>query len=397
MCNEKNWFSEIVYDKDVRLKKDYITPIVIDLDSQYKSELESFMDKLHDELVTKDETEKYATIVSRYKGFFSEMLESQYSGDLESAHKLAKEVLDDLKAEDESIAFSTIKQSMVFSDIDNVIADDRTMLYDDDEESTIQFYRAKVSDTYTKYTRPEMLHVPFDKRQFVANERFSISGFPCLYLCSSSYCCWLELGTPKPQHFNVSYFQVDENEEILNLTMNASELECFVSSGASEKKIITAFKLWLVSVATSYIVKEKGRTFKSEYVISQLLMLACKNSGCYGISYYSKRVDSDFFAYRVCVNLAIFAPYKGERKVSDVCNGIKLTESMNFEMFKNLQPSLTYRQKHLNVVDSCHAINIGNFERQYPYRETEFYAFDKYLATYLEKELMCIDVDEANA
>lgn len=126
-------------------------------------------------------------------------------------------------------------------------------------------------------------------------------------------------------------------------------------------------------------------------------MLACKNVPYYGIAYYSKRVENDIFANHVCVNLAIFALYSGEPKVSDVCRDIKITESMNYEMFRNLNPSLKYKNTYLNVVDSRNPINIGEFKRQYPYRETEFYDFDVYLVASLEKELVAVDLAKVNS
>lgn len=397
MFDKGNWFSEIVRDENNKIKKDYVLPITVDSDSDYRRKLKSLMAGLKVSLESNAETIKYANVVLDYHKFFLRILDAQYAGDLASAQETAQEILDDLKDSDESVAFSPIKKSIAFTDMEGALAYDENTIDDDENESSIQFYRARTSDTYTKYSRLEMLHVPFSKRQYVSNERFSISGFPCLYLGSSSYCCWLELGTPEPQHFNVSYVEVNEENDILNLTMNAADFEYCVDLEASEKQLTTAFKLWLLCIATSFNVKEKGRIFKSEYVISQQIMLACKSKGYYGVSYYSKRVVDDRFANHVCVNLAVFALYNGELKVSDICRDIKLTNSMNFEMFKNLQNSLKYKHGYMNVVNSTHPINIGNFDRQYPYRETEFYSFDEYLAVHLNDELQAVNLDEANS
>lgn len=49
-------------------------------------------------------------------------------------------------------------------------------------------------------------------------------------------------------------------------------------------------------LATSYRIKEEGRTFKSEYIISQSIMMACKRLGYDGVAYYSKRVYDEVFA-----------------------------------------------------------------------------------------------------
>ena len=52
-------------------------------------------------------------------------------------------------------------------------------------------------------------------------------------------------------------------------------------------------KLYMLSIATSFRINEKERTFKSEYIISQAIMMACKRIGDDGIAYYSKRVSDE--------------------------------------------------------------------------------------------------------
>ena len=46
------------------------------------------------------------------------------------------------------------------------------------------FYRMRNSQEYVQYEKNEMYHIPFDKNYLVGNERFSITGFPTLYLSS---------------------------------------------------------------------------------------------------------------------------------------------------------------------------------------------------------------------
>lgn len=66
----------------------------------------------------------------------------------------------------------------------------------------------------------------------------------------------------------------------------------------------------MLDIATSYRVKEVNRTFKSEYIISQSIMMACKKLGYSGVAYYSKRVDDIAFA-RCAINLAFLKPSGG--------------------------------------------------------------------------------------
>lgn len=49
--------------------------------------------------------------------------------------------------------------------------------------------------------------------------------------------------------------------------------------------------------------------------------------------------------------------------------------------YKKLLPALKYKDYDLRSVATGWITNIGNYDRQYPYRETEFYEFDKFLFT----------------
>ncbi len=61
-------------------------------------------------------------------------------------------------------------------------------------------------------------------------------------------------------------------------------------------------------MATSYTLKESGSIFKLEYIVSQSIMLECKELGYDGVAYFSKLVSDEMFAYAV-TNFALFRPY----------------------------------------------------------------------------------------
>src|ERR1035437_2867592 len=62
----------------------------------------------------------------------------------------------------------------------------------------VSYYRIRSlgESEVTPPTEKEMFHVPFEKRGFVSTNRFSISGFPCLYLGRSLQVCYEELNIP---------------------------------------------------------------------------------------------------------------------------------------------------------------------------------------------------------
>ena len=56
------------------------------------------------------------------------------------------------------------------------------------------------------YSRKKLFHIPFELRHIVATQRYSIPGLPCLYLGSSLWACWEELGRPDFNKLHVARF-----------------------------------------------------------------------------------------------------------------------------------------------------------------------------------------------
>lgn len=135
-------------------------------------------------------------------------------------------------------------------------------------------------------------------------------------------------------------------------------------------------KLYMLMIATSYRIREEGRTFKSEYIISQSIMMACKSLGYDGVAYYSKRVTSEAFAM-CAINLALFVEYDGD--YSEIIKHMKIDDSYNYGMYKQLGLSLKYKDYEMRVGRTGFVTNIGNYDRQYPYSETDFFEFDKFM------------------
>ena len=51
--------------------------------------------------------------------------------------------------------------------------------------SHTHLFRMRYSDQHYLFDKNEMLHIPYNFRTRISNQRYSISGFPCLYLGSS--------------------------------------------------------------------------------------------------------------------------------------------------------------------------------------------------------------------
>lgn len=220
-----------------------------------------------------------------------------------------------------------------------------------------------------------MLPISYKNRSITKSNRFSVSGLPCYYLCNSSYGCWIELDSPPDFEFNVSPVLLDGTQKILNLAVMNRDFSNL--RNYDKYKVEDWLKQFILMIATSFVVKEANRTFRSEYIISQCIMSACNELGIDGVAYYSKRVSDDIFA-RVAINLAIFAP-STKRKQAKILEHMKIDDSFNYAFFKNLDASLYNNEYELRSVKTGVITNIGDYNRQFSYRETQFYRFDQFL------------------
>ena len=344
--------------------RELYAPFTVEKDIDYISDLKKRYSILLKQATGAGADETSISIINKYQSKITEALNSYYRADLGKSNAIIYNLIKDVG--DNQFAVSTLNNSFAFPGMG---------------DSELQFFRCRHGNPAISFSAKEMLHLPRSLRAKTGNYRFSIPGNPSLYLANSSYCCWIETGHPPDFNFNVSPVLLDGTQKILNLAISIrdhSRLNEYDSN-----RVHTWLKLFMLVLATSYRVKETGRTFKSEYIVSQSIMMACKRLGYTGVAYYSKRVSDEIFAY-CAINLALFVDYKNE--YSDIVDHIKIDDSFNFSIYKNLLASLKYKRYDLRSVKNGVITNVGSYERQFPYRETEFFKFDQFLfATWQDK------------
>lgn len=126
------------------------------------------------------------------------------------------------------------------------------------------FYRGRTRENYSENFELALFHIPFNKRELTRNERFSISGFPCLYLADSINCCCSELDN------------VDIRIAKYTLTKSIRYYDLMDLNYKEEKKINLFYKKTLLVYAMSFVVEDNNTNcfFKTNYVVPQLLTSA---------------------------------------------------------------------------------------------------------------------------
>lgn len=250
----------------------------------------SFSDKaIHAPFSVNTDAEYYDNLRKRYTAFVK--LLKKASADVESlkiAQKYTDKVCEALRDYYHGAVSSCHQKilNLVSGCSDNKIAVsilDESRAFPGPKGTEIQFFRARNSDVAQTFTPKEMLHHPFKLRGKTGNYRFSIPGVTSLYLANTSYGCWIEMGCPSEHDFNVSPFVLDGTQKIFNLAVLSRD----ISQLHTEEDVHNWIKLLVLMIATSYKVAEQNRAFKSEYIISQSVMLACKKLGHDGAMSFS--------------------------------------------------------------------------------------------------------------
>lgn len=337
--------------------KELYSPFVVEKDCDYEKDLKDKYDLVMNQAQKANADDESLNIIRKYREKILQALKCYYKADIVKSYTIIRKLIQDVG-----------KNSFAVSDLNHSFA------FPGDISKELQFFRCRRGDPSNAYSAKDMLHLPKKMRSKSGNYRFSIPGNPSLYLSNSSYGCWIETGFPPENDFNVSPVVLDGAQKILNLAINIRDFGRL--GNLMEERVHCWLKLYLLTLATSYRIKEPNRTFKSEYIISQAIMIACKKPGYDGVAYYSKRVTNEAFAL-CAINLVLFVDYNGE--YSKIIKHMKMDDAFNYAVYKQLQPSLKYGDYDLRSVNTKYITNIGSFDRQYPYKETEFFLFDKFL------------------
>jgi len=146
----------------------------------------------------------------------------------------------------------------------------------ENEDKGIELYRRRnvqskeLTNVRNNY-KDQLFHIPFDERYKVRNERFSLSGFPCIYLGDNVETCCKEIGDPKNDETPVTaQFKSLDNISFYDLSyLNNKEIEL---STMGLKKL-------LLSVAVHICKNDMNKSddnkevayFMPNYVIPQLI------------------------------------------------------------------------------------------------------------------------------
>ena len=261
--------------------------------------------------------------------------------------------------------------------------------------------RVKYPDAYSLYrvreskekylTKKDIFHIPFEHRYKVSNQRYSINGFPCLYLGSSIYVCWEELNRPNFGDLYVSKFKlVTKHPKILDLTFSAKESQSFLEKFKKNNvfhewrinEIVDKVILFPLIMSCSIINRKENRVFKEEYIIPQLLLEWVRNKKVInGIEYFSLSLPEYNLDQRLYKNYVF--PAK-QQKVKGQCNFLssifELTDPISWDFAKTLDALA-------KTADSSSSLDFNILNQKRSYAHTEFRELEKIIGSFPFKKL----------
>jgi hypothetical protein len=155
------------------------------------------------------------------------------------------------------------------------------------------------------FRRPDLFHIPFEKRHLVTRQRYSIPGLPCLYLGQTLLVCWEELGRPPFHSLYVARYckRPDATIRLLDFSYPPSYSAQFLEKHYSGWEplhgpyLLASAICWPLVAACSIRRLHRDAPFIAEYIVPQLILqwltrpVSSNDKKFDGIVYFSVNAD----------------------------------------------------------------------------------------------------------
>lgn len=202
------------------------------------------------------------------------------------------------------------------------------------------YYRARYEERMVLKEQKDLFHRPFEDKKLVNAQRYSMQGFPCLYLGATVYTCYAELGfTKQVENLYVSRVEIPKDYKLITIGLLPYEMKgrLLKDKDIDNTTLIEAYIKMLPLIMACSIKRETtGNSIeKIEYFIPQLLtewFIKSKNNFD-GIIYFSNSTFTHSKKnYRLYQNLVIPTRENKKRGYSEkLLKEIKITKPVRIE------------------------------------------------------------------
>lgn len=170
----------------------------------------------------------------------------------------------------------------------------------------LNLYRVREIDDLAEKERKDIFHVPFDLRHKIGTKRYSIPGWPSLYLGGSLLVCWEEMARPPFHTLTMAAFDGKSNLSVLDfgyrpaVAIDLHEKDSFFVDDQMTSYLVC----WPLLAACALSVQHRGSSFIEEYIVPQLLLqwLMEEATDIDGLRYFSTRLNQIWPAPELAIN-----------------------------------------------------------------------------------------------
>lgn len=292
--------------------------------------------------------DQYIDLIKGFKDEFGSNIQKNI-GVIENEIKLIKEALDLYYKGKTSLAYQKVKECLELLTTNNLL-----------EIGSISgdFYRIRIGNNLN-YSRKDLFHIPFQIREKVATQRYSIPGLPCIYIADSLYTAWEEMNRPDFNNIHVSRFNFSSNELkllFLNTTTQEIRKRCLNENKIIKEQVLIKYlSYWPLLASCSFEVYKRDETFKPEYIIPQMvLQWVIESENIDGIQFKSNRIRFRNTNVGSFNNVAIpVVEIKEKGYCNYLCKKIRFTEPLSWSLLDISAPINSHNKNEgdLNVED----------------------------------------------
>lgn len=217
------------------------------------------------------------------------------------------------------------------------------------------FYRIRVAQN-ANLKRKDLFHIPFQIREKVATQRYSIPGLPCLYMADSIFIAWEEMGRPNIETIHVSRYNFEGVDmKLLYLNVTTNEMRSWYLRGDKINNINAWAKFlsyWPLLSACSFNTAKREEVFKPVYIVPQMvLQWIIEKQNIDGVQFKSNRMQISSHNIGSFNNIAIpVQTSKDNGFCSKLAEKIKLTSPLSWSLMDIADPNHGFKNKNANDI-----------------------------------------------
>lgn len=168
------------------------------------------------------------------------------------------------------------------------------------EAKTMKGFRVRQGSHYNRIT--DLFHIPFELRHNCSSYRFSILGFPSLYLAESLPTALSEVRAQPNTEFCITQYEYNSEIALIDLALIPHKMQIW--------EIYSQLMFYPLIAACGLKVRNEDSPFKPEYVIPQLFFQVVKMEmpEFAGVSYISTRSSNPDFTDMRQRNYVLLVP-----------------------------------------------------------------------------------------